>query len=48
MGDNIKMDFKEIELCGCGLIYLASGLVVGSCEYSNEPSNSIQSKKFLD
>jgi hypothetical protein len=42
--DNIKMDLREVELCGMDRIDLAQdrGLVERSCKHSNEPSGFIK------
>jgi hypothetical protein len=44
---HIKMDIKEIwhglDSCGSGW-----GSMAGSCEHSNEPSDSIDSGEFVD
>jgi hypothetical protein len=47
--NNIKMDLKEIGW-GCKLDWSASGeeQVVRSCEHSDEPSDTINYREFLD
>jgi hypothetical protein len=42
--DNIKMDLNGNRVAGCGLDSLGSGYgpVVGSCEFSNKPSDTIK------
>jgi hypothetical protein len=44
------MNVTEIRVGRCGLDSSVSGYgpVAGSCEYSNEPSNSIKGGKFLE
>jgi len=48
--DYIKMDVQKRGVGGLGLDCSDSreGQVVGACECSNEPSNSIKSGEFLD
>jgi len=41
------MDLREIEWEVVDWIHLAQGLVVGSCQHSNEPSDSIEGGEFL-
>jgi hypothetical protein len=48
--DNIKIYIREIGWGGCGMVSSGSiqGQVAGSCEHSNEPSDSIKSGIFLE
>jgi hypothetical protein len=42
------MDLREIGWDGMDWIYLAQGLVEGSCEHGNEPSGSIKCWEILE
>jgi hypothetical protein len=44
----LKWILKKFDGAWSGLIWPWSGLVVGSCENSNEPSGSISCGEFLD
>ena len=48
--DNIKMDLQELGCGGYGLDRGGSGKgqVAGSCEYGNEPLDSMKCWEFLD
>jgi len=47
--DDIRVDLQEEgERCGLDKFGLEEGPVMGSCEYSNKPSDSIQGREFLN